>query len=106
MSETKPTAGALRAADRIRDLLEDCGSLEISNSTIGATPFQEEVAHIIDREIGGPKVEELLEAAKDAQAVIGLFAHGRGLDSREASTQKRLEQAIREVSAALGGKAE
>ena len=52
------------------------------------------------------KVEELVEAAKDAQAVIALFAHGRGLDSREASTQKRLEQAIREVSAALGGKAE
>ena len=53
-----------------------------------------------------PKVEELLGAAKDAQAVIALFAHGRGLDSREASTQKRLEEAIREVSAALGGKAE
>ena len=54
----------------------------------------------------GQLVEELVEAAKDAQAVIALFAHGRGLDSREASTQKRLEEAIREVSAALGGKAE
>ena len=52
-----------------------------------------------------PKVEELVEAAKDAQAVIALFAHGRGLDSREASTQKRLEQAIREVEAALKGEA-
>ena len=41
------------------------------------------------------------EAAKDAQAVIASFAHGRGLDSREASTQKRLEESIREVEAAL-----
>ena len=52
-----------------------------------------------------PKVEELVESAKDAQAVIASFAHGRGLDSREASTQKRLEESIREVEAALGGKA-
>ncbi len=60
---TKPSAGALRAADRIRDLLEDCGSLKIANSTIGATPFQEGVAEIIDRQTG---VAELLEAAKAA----------------------------------------
>ena len=39
-----------------------------------------------------PQVDELLEAARDAQAVIALFAHGRGLDSREASTQKRLPE--------------
>ncbi len=102
MSETKPTAGALRAAKRITNMVR-------STPVYGLTENEDMdsmAAQIIDREIGGPKVEELLEAAKDAQAVIGLFAHGRGLDSREASTQKRLEQAIREVSAALGGKAE
>ena len=62
--------------------------------------------NLVNRYNAGPKVEELVEAAKDAQAVIALFAHGRGLDSREASTQKRLEQAIREVEAALKGSAQ
>ncbi len=67
---------------------------------------QELAEHVLTSVNARPKVEELVEAAKDAQAVIALFAHGRGLDSREASTQKRLEKAIREVEAALGGKAE
>ena len=53
-----------------------------------------------------PKVEELLGAARDAYALLVLFAHGRGFDSREASTFKRLEESIREVEAALGGEAE
>ncbi|KKN21148.1 hypothetical protein LCGC14_0928280 [marine sediment metagenome] len=53
-----------------------------------------------------PKVEELLGAARDAYALLGLLGHGRGFDSREASTFKRLEESIREVEAALGGKAE
>jgi hypothetical protein len=48
-----------------------------------------------------PKMEELLEAAKDARAVLQISAHGRGFDSRQAATHKRLKQAIKKAEAAL-----
>ena len=53
-----------------------------------------------------PKAKELLEAGRDARAALQLFAHGRGFDTVQASAHKRLDRAIREVEAALGGKAE
>lgn len=80
---TKPSAGALRAADRIRDLLEKWNSLEITK--IGATFYQEETARIIDRETG---VAELLEAAKIA------LQYFRGKHENADASASRLKQAI------------
>jgi hypothetical protein len=78
--QVKPSTGALRAAREIWQRGEHDNLFTIYKAAL-----------LIDRETG---VGELLEAAKDAHALLEMFAHGRGLDPREASTKKRLEQAI------------
>ena len=108
MSETKNTPlpwKVVAAGVGVKASVSQLYKLEtpLVGKTFGELLNEEEANAALFQEAvnAGPKVEELVEAAKDAQAVIASFAHGRGLDSREASTQKRLEQAIREVEAAL-----
>lgn len=59
MSETKPTAGALRAAKEIalKTIIRSEDNVVVSYASIT------QVAQIIDREMAGPKVEELVKAA-------------------------------------------
>ena len=97
-----PSTGAVRAADRICDLLEDCGSSETTHSTIGATPFQEEVAHIIDRETG---MAELLEALKVARKWIGRVPQEYSASESISldAAQEQVEQAIAKCESGTGG---
>ena len=99
MSETKPSAGALKAAKAIDEF---CITADLNDdlTIIG-------IAEIIDRESSRPQVEELVRMIKKSAEVA-------------ASKQNRQEAAAvvldlvlphladkaREVEAALGGKAE
>lgn len=95
MPETKPTysKGALRAAEKIYDLLEDCGSSEIANSTIGTTPFWKELAQIIYKETRQDDWQELLRAAEDVADELSCQPRTNAL----ATYNIRLQAAIRRV---------
>ena len=87
MSDTKPTAGALRAA---RTLLTQ--GVFVWPNTHAIRFFVDddlkEAAYIIDREMGGPQVEELLQV----------------LLHEDDWHKHNLIAKAREVEAALGGK--
>lgn len=85
MSETKPTAGALRAAKEILDT------------------DHRPAARIIDREMASPLVEELL---KSARTIANAIKCDPDMAAEFPRSLPRLEKSIRALESALGGKAE
>ena len=90
MSETKPSAGALRAAQSLFKRFQEAVN-DFPNSPVQTS----EMAEIIDREMGGPQVEELVALADEWEKWTGKH-----------DILLKFIAKIRALESALGGKAE
>ena len=87
MSETKPSVGALRAAEKL-EFNEPPNCVHANFETYCSLCFTQWEAEIIDREMATPQVEELLKSIRESDRI---YDHVRA--------------AAREVEAALKGEA-
>lgn len=93
MGETKPTVAALRAAKEIglKTIIRSEDNVVVSYASIT------QVAHIIDRETAGPKVEELVEE------IIRIHKGWGYLGWKAPPAMRKILAKAREVEAALKG---
>ena len=111
MSETKQAAWALRAAKSITSTKAWLADHTWDDEE-AAEGFEQQLAGIIDHESARPQVEELVGAAVEALTFVkgmrndAIEDHYFKLAESAGASASRLEEAIRALEAALGGKAE